>query len=142
MDFKSKFSELPTVDISVVKLKGRKVTKSILNQIEVTKSYRPDSEFFNNAKILGYVNSNEQFPWMLIEKDGRLLKSSLQLLLDIIRAKTVSDVYNFVDIEIGEDVDMDDHFSKLPEDVYNEFQQLQDQANYQLTVLKNHQIYI
>lgn len=142
MDFKSKFSEQPTVDINVVKLKGRKVTKSILNQIEVTKSYRPDSEFFNNAKILGYVSSNEQFPWMLIEKEGRLLKSSLQLLLDIIRAKTVSDVYNFVDIEIGEDVDMDDHFSKLPEDAYKEFQKLQDQAHYQLTVLKNHQIYI
>lgn len=142
MDFKSKFSEQPTVDISVLKVKGKKVTKSILNQIAITKSYLPDSQFFNDVQIVGYVQSNDRFPWMLVEKEGRLLKSSLDLLFKLLQAKTVNAAYDFLDIELGAEVDFYADISTLPEEHLRTFQHLQDKARHQLTILKSHQIYI
>lgn len=142
MDFKSKFSEQPTIDISVVKIKGKKLTKSILNQIEATTSYLPNAASFRDAKIIGYVATTDRFPWMLIEKEGRLLKSDLGLLLQVIAGKTIRDAYNFLPVDLDDNVDMDDHFSKLPEEARQRFVRLQETANLHLTILKNHQIYI
>lgn len=142
MDFKNMFSEQPTVDISVLKVKGRKVTKSLLNQMEATKSYLPDSPFFSDLKIIGYVNSSDPFPWMIIEKDGRLFKSDLSRLLKLISSKTVRDAYDFVDIDLEPEIDMDDHISKLPENTLIQFQSMQDIARLHLAILKSHQIYI
>ena len=49
------FSNKTTVEITVVKINNQKLTKSILNQIELFNPFL-DGNFADGTKIFGYVN--------------------------------------------------------------------------------------
>lgn len=144
MDFKSYFSEKPTVDISVIKIAGKRLTKSVLNQISVTDDMIPGFNF-NGVKIIGYVNALDQ--WAILVIDGQLFKSNMKELLKIIKLETtVENVGNYIsfsfDVNAEDEIDWTGTYKQLPEEDQDKFHKIRDHAQYMLTVLKSHQIYI
>lgn len=144
MDFKSYFSDKPTVDISVVKISGKRLTKSVLNQILITDDMMPGFDF-NDVKIIGYVNDSAQ--WAILVIDGQLFKSNMKELLKIIKLQTtVENVGNYIsfsfDVNTEEEMDWSGTYKQLPEEDQDKFNRVRDQAQYMFTVLKSHQIYI
>ena len=144
MDFKSYFSDQPTVDISVAKIKGRRLTRSILKQIQPTKSFMPTFDL-DGVKIIGLVQDSERC--VVLIRDGQLFKSNIEEFLKLINLETtVQNVGNYIEFstDLGGDSDIDWHgsYTQLDEVDQEKFNFLREKAQRMFTILKSHQIYL
>lgn len=88
-----------TVKINVATIDGKKITKSIFNQINTKSPFNFDKEkgyIFEGGKILGYVFDKAY--WLLWVEDDKILKTNLNRMFKIANLSSSSNFSSVTDI--------------------------------------------
>jgi hypothetical protein len=81
MKFKELLTESTTINVSVVKMDNRKITKSVFNQIQIKCFYDRDYKILKDIKILGYLIDKER--WLIWTNGRNYFKYPLKYVVDI-----------------------------------------------------------
>ena len=110
------FTKTTTINISVVKLDNKNLTKSIFNQLNISSPFDRLYNIKNNVKFLGYVN--DKIKWVIWADDISLFRFELKelsairhldlkndtidKLVKIYPSELVKELYNYYDEEYQE----------------------------------------
>ncbi|MDR6459262.1 aspartate carbamoyltransferase regulatory subunit [Chryseobacterium vietnamense] len=116
MNIKELFTKTTTVNISVVKINNKNLTKSIFNQLNISSPFDRLYNLKNNVKFLGYVNDKTK--WMIWTDEVNLFRFELKefftirhldlnrdtidTLMKVYPSELVKKLYNYVDEEYHE----------------------------------------
>ncbi|MDR6546700.1 hypothetical protein J2810_002760 [Chryseobacterium rhizosphaerae] len=113
MNIKELFTKTTTVNISVVKVNNKNLTKSIFNQLNISSPFDRLYNLKDNVKFLGYVNDKTK--WIIWSDENNLFRYELKelspivylnldrdtidMLVKIYPSELVKELYNYTDAE-------------------------------------------
>lgn len=113
MNIKELFTKTTTVNISVVKINNKNLTKSIFNQLNISSPFDRLYNLKDNVKFLGYVNDKTK--WIIWSDENNLFRYELKelspivylnldqdtidMLVKIYPSELVKELYNYTDAE-------------------------------------------
>lgn len=113
MNIKELFTKTTTVNISVVKINNKNLTKSIFNQLNISSPFDRLYNLKDNVKFLGYVNDKTK--WIIWSDENNLFRYELKefspivylnldrdtidMLVKIYPSELVNEIYNYTDAE-------------------------------------------
>ena len=116
MNIKELFTKTTTVNISVVKINNKNLTKSIFNQLNISSPFDRLYNLKDNVKFLGYVNDKTK--WMIWTDEVNLFRYELKelfairyldlnsdtidTLMKVYPSELVKKLYNYIDEEYQE----------------------------------------
>ncbi|WP_294302523.1 hypothetical protein [uncultured Chryseobacterium sp.] len=154
------FTREITIKINVITIDGKKITKSIFNQLNVKSPFTHDINgySFNGEKILGYVIDKGY--WLIHAENEKLYRYNLTRMFAIAQLSSKSDYSRLKELfhlygYFGDNIINDDykHFDEigiwnyslervLNKDILNKIGNLILDANNWKTEILNHQIFI
>lgn len=103
MNIKEIFAEQSTIQITVMKVDGKKLTKSLIEQMPHTFPFDKQYNFIGE-KIFGYAKTGKYNPasprvrniyTIIAQKDGKLVSFNESLLFDIVMLKPTTSIREF-----------------------------------------------
>mgnify|MGYP000881306201 CR=1 FL=1 len=102
MNVEKLFTKQTTIKISVVTIDNKKLSKSIVNQLNVSSPFDKLYNLKENAKFLGYINDKSK--WIIWTNDEFIFKYELKLIYPIARINldknTLSDLIDIYPSDI------------------------------------------